>query len=63
MISTLPDPSDLINTRWMNEFTLTSIQIYKDRFNIDIESNANIEADAATDKLKDKLHTSPLILP
>lgn len=57
MISTLLDPSDLINASWMNEFTLTSIQIYKDRSNIDIESNANREADAAIDKLKGKLHT------
>lgn len=41
----------------MNEFTLTSIQIYKDKSNIDIGSNANIEADAAIDKPKGKLHT------
>lgn len=34
----------------MNEFTLISIQIYKDKSNIDIESNANIEADAAIEQ-------------
>lgn len=41
----------------MNEFTLTSIQVYKSRSNIDIESNANREADAAIDKFKGKSHT------
>lgn len=57
MISTLLDPSDLTNASWMNEFTLTSIQIYKDGSHIDIDPNANREADTAIDKFKGKLQT------